>query len=280
MNQPPRGLDQAVYYDIELRPNDHNPLEFRLLREPGAPQEPPDMAELRREYFKVVEIILTVFQDDQNYRREMIKRVADFARVGLVGSDLNLSLAKDNLGSIQKELQDKAYRMRGEWLQKYTKVAIYYIFFPTFLIGTTMLYARYDKYFMGPGLDKSPSVISLLIAAFWIPAGAAFGVWMEFALRTGNQMKYESLLEMDPDRWRPGQRILITIGVAFAFAFVLWVNVVKVGLGTVLLNDFLGQSPEAALAIGGVAGLAFPYVRDLLSRLRPETKDMRNRAQQ
>jgi hypothetical protein len=236
------------------------------------------MAELRREYFKVAEIILTVFQDDKVTRREMITRVADYAKIGLVGYDFDLSLARDNLSSIQKELETVAYRMRREWLQKYTKIALYYIFFPTILVGAGILYAaRHGLYFSESDLTGSPSVVSLLVAAFWIPAGAAFGVWIEFALRTGSQMKYESLLEMDLDRWRPGQRILITIAVAFAFAFVLGIKIVQVGLGTVLLNDFIDKRPEAALAVGGLAGLAFPYVRDLLGRLRPETRDIRNR---
>jgi hypothetical protein len=286
MNQPSREHFQPtqrrkVYFDIELVPSERNPTEFRLVREPGAPQEPLEMADLRREYFKVVEIILTVFQDDESTRREMVTRAAEYAKIGLVGDDYDLSLAKENLDSIKKELEDKAYRMRSEWLKKYTYLALYAIFIPTVLAGIVILYAAdHSMYFGQRDVAGSPSTVSLLIAAFWIPAGAAFGVWIEFALRTGNQMKYESLLEMDPDRWRPGQRILITIAVAYAFAFVLGIKVVQVGLGTVLLNDFVDKRPEAALAIGGVAGLAFPFVRDILSRLRPETRDVRNSLRQ
>jgi hypothetical protein len=262
---------RKVYSGIELLPDKENPTEFRLIREYGSAQEPPEMGELRRDYMRIVRLILIMFQNDLVTRGEMVRRTAECAEVGLVGDDYDFDLGRENLDSIKEDLADDAYRTRSEWLREYTRLALLVIFLPTFLIGA-MFYATF-VYFNLQDAKGFSAQITLLIAAFWIPAGAAFGVWIEFALRTGNQMKYESVLSMDPDRWQPAQRIIITIAVAFAFAFILGIKVIQVGLGTVLLNEFVDKRPEASLAIGGIAGLAFPYVRDLLTRLRPESRD-------
>jgi hypothetical protein len=262
-------VKRTIYSTVELLPNQDKPTDFRLVREPGAPQEPTEMADLRREYTRVFRLILVVFQNDEATRSEMITRIAEYLYVGLVGDNYDLGLGRENLDEIKEDLADAAYRTRTEWLRDYTRLALINVFLPTFLLGLVC----YVLYLGLPDSTIYHAQIPVIIATFWIPAGAAFGVWIEFALRTGSRMEYQSVLNMDPDRWRPAQRILISIAVAFAFAFVLGLKIVQVGLGTVLLNDFADKRPEAALAIGGIAGLAFPYVRDLLTRLQPEAKD-------
>lgn len=117
-----------------------------------------------------------------------------------------------------------------------------------------------------------PNLNILLIALFWVPAGAAFCVWAEFALRSGGDVGYDKLLYMDLERWRPRDRLIVTIGVSYMLAFVLGIQLFQVGLGNVLLNDFIDKRPAVALAVGGITGLAFPYVKDLIYRLKPEIK--------
>jgi hypothetical protein len=50
-------------------------------------------------------------------------------------------------------------------------------------------------------------------------------------MRTG--LSCDQLLNMDPNpsRWQPGQRLLVTVGVSFIFAFLLAYNAVQVGIG-------------------------------------------------
>jgi hypothetical protein len=76
-------------------------------------------------------------------------------------------------------------------------------------------------------------------------------------------------LNLDPSRWRPGQRVLITVGISFIFAFLLAFGAVQVGVGNLLLNDFTKDTPAVALAIGGITGLAFAAVRDIIFRIKP-----------
>jgi hypothetical protein len=111
-----------------------------------------------------------------------------------------------------------------------------------------------------------------LLAAFWIPAGAAVCVWAEFALRMQAPLSYEQLLYMDPSRWNPGQRVGITIGISFILAFLLAFEVVQIGIGGVLLNNFARTNPFLSLAVGGITGLAFVAVRDIIYRIKPEER--------
>ena len=106
----------------------------------------------------------------------------------------------------------------------------------------------------------------------WIPAGAAICVWGEFALRMQGGLAYEQLLNLDPSRWRPSQRLIITIGIAFIFAFLLAFDAVQIGVGNLLLNDFAKKTPALALAVGGITGLAFAAVRDVIFRTRPDER--------
>ena len=110
------------------------------------------------------------------------------------------------------------------------------------------------------------------VAAFLVPAGAIIGVFAEFALRMTGGLQYEQLLVMDPGRWHPGQRIAISVLIAFIFAFLLYFNAVQVGVGGLLLNEFGSKTPALGLAVGGVVGLAFPAVRDIIVRLQPAQK--------
>jgi hypothetical protein len=82
-------------------------------------------------------------------------------------------------------------------------------------------------------------------------------------------LSYEQLLKLDPSRWQPGQRLLITIGISFIFAFLFDYDAIQVGLGSLLLNDFAKKTPAMALAVGGITGLAFAAVQDIIFRIKP-----------
>ena len=86
------------------------------------------------------------------------------------------------------------------------------------------------------------------------------------------RVSYEQLLNLDPSRWRPRQRLLITVGISFIFAFLLAYNAVQVGIGSLLLNDFVSKTPAMALAVGGITGLAFAAVQDIIYRVKPTVK--------
>jgi len=99
-------------------------------------------------------------------------------------------------------------------------------------------------------------------------SAAGVGALAEFALRN-ERLSFDQLLYFDPARWSPGERLRIVSIVGYIFAFFLGVNAVQVGLGTILLNDFIGPKPYCSLAIGFITGFAFPYVREILFQLRP-----------
>ena len=61
--------------------------------------------------------------------------------------------------------------------------------------------------------------------------------------------------------------------IAFIFAFLLAFNVIQIGFGGVLLNDFAGKTPELALLVGGFTGIAFEKVIELIYSVKPQTKE-------
>ena len=107
-----------------------------------------------------------------------------------------------------------------------------------------------------------------MIAVLWIPVGAAIGAWVEFIFRV-ETLTYETLLYFDPGRWKPQDRVVITVVVAYVFALFLAVKAIQVGVGDILLNEFATSRPYCSLAIGFVTGFSFAYVKDILYRLRP-----------
>lgn len=83
-------------------------------------------------------------------------------------------------------------------------------------------------------------------------------------------VSYEKLLTINPGRLKPWRRIFGTLLTAYIFAFVLGIKLLKVGIGGIELNDFLGSRPWLSLAVGLLTGLAYPYVRDsIVAQLPP-----------
>jgi hypothetical protein len=104
-----------------------------------------------------------------------------------------------------------------------------------------------------------------------IAAGATISVWAEFVLRVHEELTYKKVLSLDVGRWRPAERVGITIVVSFILDFLLSFNVFQVGVGGLLLNEFV-NTPLIALTVGGITGLSFTAVRDIIYRAKPEAQ--------
>ena len=73
---------------------------------------------------------------------------------------------------------------------------------------------------------------SLLLAVFLIPVGALAGLFVEFIFRVNDDIPYEQLRAINPGRWKPFERALNTVIVAFILAGILAADVIKVGVRT------------------------------------------------
>jgi hypothetical protein len=151
---------------------------------------------------------------------------------------------------------DYAHKVRSKRLREYTILLVVFGVIPL-ILGAAVLLTEGFGWLNRPGNGQPyDPLFAWILAAFWIPAGAAICVWGEFALRMQAGFSYEQLLNLDPSRWRPGQRLLITVGISFIFAFLLAYDAIQVGLGSLLLNDFAKKTPAMALEVGGITGLA------------------------
>lgn len=114
---------------------------------------------------------------------------------------------------------------------------------------------------------------ALLMAFFLIPIGALTGLFAEFIFNINDDIPYEQLRAINPGRWNPVYRAINTTIVAYVLAFILAMDILKVGVGSVLLNDYVSTRPFLSLTIGFITGFAFPYVRDLIQEVRPAKRE-------
>jgi hypothetical protein len=259
----------TFYTEIKLVPSPDNPRRLVCIRPANAPKPPDELVLLRQDYERTARVVSVLFEDEVKTREEIFLQMHEAADCGLRGSTFSIEDGRANLVELHETILDHPHKIRNKLLRQYTILLVIFGVIPLVLGAVVLLTA-------GFGLLSRPSadqpydpLFAWILAAFWIPAGAAICVWGEFALRMQAGLSYEQLLNLDPSRWRPSQRLLITVVVSFIFAFLLAFDAVQVGVGSLLLNDFAKKTPAMALAVGGITGLAFAAVQDILFRIKP-----------
>jgi hypothetical protein len=142
-------------------------------------------------------------------------------------------------------------------------------------IGGAIFYASLNGQWSVPKPDTKGTfdvVVIALLALVWIPVGAAFGIFLEFIFSVDRQIPFEGLSAINPARWRPGQQFINIVLTAWVFAFVMAINAFQIGVMAVLLNDFASTKPYLSFLVGFITGFAFPYVRDILYKLKPTVR--------
>jgi hypothetical protein len=265
--------DRPIFYkDIELAQSADNPRRLVFIAAEGAPSPPDDLLSLRQEYERTARVASVLFEGEVGLRKEIFQLMHEAADRGMRGPSFNIADGQANLVEVRETILDYAHNVRDNRLRDYTRLLVIFGII-SLIIGAVVLGTGAFGWLNRPtGVVPYDPLFLWIIAAFWIPAGAAVCVWGEFALRMQAGLTYEQLLTLDPSRWRPGQRLLVTVGVSFIFAFLLAYNAVQVGLGGLLLNDFATKTPAMALAVGGVTGLAFAAVQDIIFRIKPTVK--------
>jgi hypothetical protein len=262
-------LNPAFYSKIELAPSVDDPRRLVFIAAANAPDPPDDLISLRQDYERTARVASVLFQDERPTRKELFLLIHQAADRGLRGPAFNLKDGRANLVEVRETFTDYAYKIRDQHLKAYTNLALKFGVAPL-VIGVILYFTHGFWLFSSPtnGQTYHPLFVCM-VAVLWIPAGAAICVWGEFALRMQSGITYDDLLTLDPSRWRPEQRLLITVGIAFIFAFLLAFDAVQVGAGSLLLNNFSKTQPAISLAVGGITGLAFAAIRDAIFRVKP-----------
>jgi hypothetical protein len=262
-------VKSQIYYDeIRISPSPDDPRRFIFIANRNSPKElPDDLVALRHDYSETARVAAVLFANNIDERKEVFAVLHCSADRGLRGPNFSIKDGRENLEEVKEHITDLAHKIRDDRLSEYGWYAIFLGVLPL-VIGFLIFQFDGFGYLPPPENNVYDRLFVCILTALWIPAGAAICVWGEFALRMQGGLSYEQLLNMDPSRWQPFQRLTITIGISFIFAFLLAFNAVQVGVGNLLLNDFAGKSPQLALAVGGVTGLTFVAVRDIVFRLR------------
>jgi hypothetical protein len=260
------------YKEISFSPSIDDPRRLTFVAGLDAPKPPDELVTLRQEYERTARIVSILFEDEPDIRREMFSLMHEAADRGMRGPRFSIEDGRANLIEIRETILDNAHKVRSTLLREYTILLAVFGVIPL-ILGAVLLRTGIFGWLSGPasGQPYDP-LFAWIIAAFWIPAGAAICVWGEFALRMQAGLSYDKLLSLDPSRWRPRQRLLITVGVSFILAFLLAYDAIQIGLGRLLLNDFATKTPAMALAVGGITGLAFAAVQDIAFRMKPIVK--------
>jgi hypothetical protein len=217
-------------------------------------------------YTALERITVVLFEEDVETRKTVFQSIHAAAHRAFIGSDFSLDDGRNNLAEVRDIVTDAAYAVRKRLFNSYN-----YYFVGVGVIPLLAGAAIYASKGLGCFSGMSDLLFGWLIATLWIVAGATISVWAEFAFRTRGGLKFERLLELSPGRWQPSQRVLITVVTAFIFAFLLANKIILIGLGNVLLNDFL-REPSLSLAVGGVTGFGLAAVMDIIFRLHPQSQ--------
>lgn len=214
-----------------------------------------------------------LLEDFPKERAEFLQSVQNAAQATLCGPRYSISDANSGIANCKVRAEDAALWVRSRRLFSYN---IYLVLFGFLPLVAGLLFYRTGAFGWIDGINgKYAGLLGNAATACFIVAGATICVWAEFVLRTHDAPSYDKILTLDAGRWRPYQIVLITNIISFIFAYLLIFKVVQIGLGGLLLNDFASEKnpiPELGLAVGGITGLAFSAVRDVIYRVKPENK--------
>jgi hypothetical protein len=268
-----RSAPGSVFYkEIDFAPSSENPRRLVFVSAEGASKLPDEMLVLRQDYERTARLVSVLFEDEVATRKDIFLLLHQGADRGLRGPEFSIEDGRTNLLEARETIVDLAHKIRDQRLREYTRLLVLFGVAPL-LLGVAVFLTAGFGWLNRPAPNRPyDELFAWSLAALWIPAGASICVWAEFALRMQAGLSYEQLLNLDPSRWRPGQRLLITVGISFIFAFLLAFDAVQVGVGSLLLNDFAKNTPGLALAVGGITGLAFAAVQDIIFRVKPAVK--------
>ena len=234
---------------------------------------PADVRQLQGEINSMERMLNLLFDDDVDSRREYFGRLRDAAIVGFC--DCNIENALGNIDDVKGVLTTTGFAaVRARYWQRYCRVFFCFLLFFG-VPGGLIYYGWAGGWFDTPAvrLLVPAAAWPLVIAFFWIPAGATLGIFSEFFLRTTDEIsKYDELKGINQGRWNVKQRVINILVTAYLFAFLLAIGIVQIGVGNILLNDFATTRPYLSPLVGFVTGFAFPYVRDVIYRVKPAEK--------
>jgi hypothetical protein len=181
----------TFYLEIKLAPSVDDPRRLVFIAAPNAPKPPEDLVALRRDYDRTARVVGVFFADEQETRKELFLLLHQAADRGLRGPDFSIEDGRANLVSTQESITDYAHKIRDRRFQAYSFLLVVFGVLPL-LLGVLIFVTNGFGWFDPPTVDKGYTpLFTWILAALWIPAGAAICVWGEFALRMQGGLSYD-----------------------------------------------------------------------------------------
>jgi hypothetical protein len=276
------GSKPKCFEGAELVPSAEDPTGIDLkMSEPRVPQD-QEMRDLVRDIFAVEHVIRLLFQAKKYKpeRQQFFGGLLRTATVGLCGTDYDVKAGQLDLSLTKDEIADAFPLLRDDLWKSYFAVVVWF----TLIFATLGCLAYYHLFVQQVFADHNkallkavPALPQICLAAVLIPLGVPIGIFLEFVFRVGEKTDYEGLLAINPGRWKPWKRTASTLITAYVFAFIVGINAFQIGIGGVLLNNFISTQPWLSIAVGFVTGFTFPYVRDIVTQFKPERRDASTR---
>lgn len=267
------GDTRPVYFTEARIDKVDNPRRIDVVRGPGG-EPPEDMLALLDDINATARMVVALFARDPERRKQFFEGLDIATTSGLVGPHSSVSVGRRNLNQVKSNLVEEFPAARDRlWTSYFISLLIMLLI--CLPIGGAIFYASLNGHWNVPKPDAKGTFDAVVIGAlalFWIPVGAAFGIFLEFIFSVDRQIPFEGLSTINPARWRPGQQLINIVLTAWVFAFVMAVNAFQIGVMAVLLNDFASTKPYLSFLVGFITGFAFPYVRDILYKLKPTVR--------
>jgi hypothetical protein len=271
--QKPKCFDKA-----SLESSSAGPMGIRLkLSRPHVAQT-PEMRKLVSDIFEVEHVIRLLFSDGKymSEKKQFFDGLLASAKIGLCGTEyeieagqMNLKLTQDEIADAFPLLRDALWKSHLNILFWSTSVFLVLGGFVYYHLVVQQVFADHNQAL----LRAVPAFPQVGIALVLIPLGVPIGIFLEFVFRVGEKTTYDGLLAINPGRWKPWKRTITTLITAYVFAFIIGVGAFQIGIGGILLNDFISTQPWLSVAVGFVTGFTFPYVRDIVTQFKPERRN-------
>jgi hypothetical protein len=232
------------------------------------------MRELWNEIQAAASTVRVLFADDLERRTALFKQLHITADMGLRGNEFSLATAIDNLKQNKESIALEFPSVRSRIWRSYS----IYVLISALTLAPfgAFIYFAASRGLFGlpvPVAGNFDFVIVTIIAVLWIPFGLAVGIFLEFIFRIGDDTSYEKLIAISPGRWKPSHHFVNSLITAYSFAGIMAIGAFQVGIANILLNDFATNKPYLAIAVGFVAGLAYPYMRDIIYQFQPTRRE-------
>jgi hypothetical protein len=267
--QPAPPLPPSCFFrDVTFGAFSQRDGEEYLLFTRGEGGPPPELAELRQDIENMNAVIVLAFKDDPAVRQGLLRHLLLIAQTSLCGSDWNVALGRARLDLFQETVIDRANQVRSRFIRKIG-------LFCLLLVAASLAAMFYLWLFLSAGPESvwQPVRAALdgLLGAAWeqlaysflfAMLGVALAISLSAIMRL-RSIKLDLLGRFDPYVFGPVERIAYTVLIAITVMLLLGFDVVTIGVGPAILNDF-PSTPILGVLIGLLAGFSEPLLAGII----------------